>query len=634
MFPSPYPDELFYSLMARFHFWSRGKSCSNTIGELLGNQRLSAIVDFPCGLGALSARLTKSPLLQADAFIQNNTLIPFYQPFLSSKTVSAAIDKMKVGGNQGGGVHSLFGYSGSNLNLFPSHLRYCRECVEQDLMNYGETYWHRIHQINLLEECPQHHRPLELSSVPFRDRQHKYQFVDLNDLVHSLGMEHAPCDITAKRLWNTKLLSSNIQFLLEHHIPPIGLEGLRKRYVTLLQAAGYTTLTGKVNISLLSQDFITSFGQEFLSSLNCLPSPQNENNWLNLFARRLDSTINPMRHLLMMNFLNISASDFIADISNRHPFGNGPWPCLNVAADHFRKDVVHTVNIKTHPKEKDTLIGTFACECGFVYTRYGPEQNNPDHERYTYHYVKQYGEVWENKLKHMLEIEKKSQREVAKRFRVSWITVKKYSAHLAVNKRSFQGALKNTNYLKQMEYRNQWTNVQQEHPQKGKTELSQLYPRPFCWLKKYDKEWLNKNSPSLIKAKRYKPAPIDWKGRDEALLPMCQHAIQQLLSLDKPVRITMNSIGETIKVVYMLTRYRLKLPKTMSFIHPLLESHEDFQIRRIRIAAMALRERGEHLIAWKLRGAAHIDKVAVTDRVNKEIERMIKDYINSRGSLK
>ncbi|MEK5277978.1 MULTISPECIES: TnsD family Tn7-like transposition protein [Paenibacillus] len=628
MFPNPYPDEIFNSVMARYHFWSRGKSCSATIGELFGTERLAAIVDFPCGLSSLQSKVSAHHSFKEENLIQYHTFFPLHQPFLSSEKVDAIVCKLKVGGNKGGGVHALLGYGGSSVNIFSSTLRYCSCCVQDDIELYGETYWHRIHQISVIQECPIHNNPLKISTVPFRDRQHKYQFVDLNDVIN--GLTPRPLKNNETEVYfNSDLLSSNTQYLLNNVVTPLDFESFRKRYVYLLKTAGYASLSGKVNILALSEDFVKRYGRNFLEQIGCLPSPSNEKNWLNSFARYSRFMISPVKHLLMMAFLKITAADFFENISFDEPFGNGPWPCLNIGADHYRKEVIQAVKMKTHPKDKKIVIGTFQCDCGFVYTRYGPEKKNSEQERYSYNYVKQYGGVWGEKLKYLLTVEKKSQREVASHFQVSWITVKRYSAHGETRKRSLKmlvPKLPKGFVQKRSLYRSQWRDLQIRYPEKGKTQLSILLQNPFYWLKKYDKEWLEKNSPPLKKAMRYNPSPIDWNKRDEMLLLKCKKAVQQLLSSKEPVRLTINSIGEVTSSVRLLTRKKSEIPKTMDYIQHIVENHEDFQIRRIQKAAIILRANGERLVAWKLREAAHIEKAALSKKVNEQINKIINEY--------
>lgn len=155
---------------------------------------------------------------------------------------------------------------------------------------------------------------------------------------------------------------------------------------------------------------------------------------------------------------------------------------------------------------------------------------------------------------------------------------------------------------------------------KGKTELSMLLIRPFQWLAKNDPEWLIENSPPLQKAKHYHHTPINWIERDQVLVKKCKEAVHQLLHLDKPTRITINSIGEATNSLFILTRNSAKLPQTINYLSSVVESHEDFQCRRIQIASQVLHSNRENFTRYKLIRMAHIDSNKMSPKVKKLIE--------------
>ncbi|GEM_PF-4361582 len=62
-----------------------------------------------------------------------------------------------------------------------------------------------------------------------------------------------------------------------------------------------------------------------------------------------------------MTFLNISARDFFTSFVEFKPFGNGPWPCLNHAADHYGKNTIHHCHVTDNltKKKHGTPLGIF-----------------------------------------------------------------------------------------------------------------------------------------------------------------------------------------------------------------------------------------------------------------------------------
>lgn len=59
-FPDPYPDELLYSVCARFHERVQYPNKKSTIRELFGSITATAVVDLPSNLGNLVAALPQS----------------------------------------------------------------------------------------------------------------------------------------------------------------------------------------------------------------------------------------------------------------------------------------------------------------------------------------------------------------------------------------------------------------------------------------------------------------------------------------------------------------------------------------------------------------------------------------------
>lgn len=86
-----------------------------------------------------------------------------------------------------------------------------------------------------------------------------------------------------------------------------------------------------------------------------------------------------------------------------HPFGKAPWPCLNIAADHYLKDVVSEYIVISDYKTRKP-VGTFACSCGFIYSRKGPDSREED--RYKVGRIKKFGDVWEQRLFELVSEEK------------------------------------------------------------------------------------------------------------------------------------------------------------------------------------------------------------------------------------
>lgn len=59
--------------------------------------------------------------------------------------------------------------------------------------------------------------------------------------------------------------------------------------------------------------------------------------------------------------------EFFQRITNNYnPFVCGPWTCLNIACSNYKKDVIEDVVVTDDYKTR-VPVGTFRCNCGFVY---------------------------------------------------------------------------------------------------------------------------------------------------------------------------------------------------------------------------------------------------------------------------
>ena len=55
-----------------------------------------------------------------------------------------------------------------SLSVWPKYLRYCPECASEDTTLFGETYWHRAHQLLGVVYCTKHLVRLLDSNVPVK----------------------------------------------------------------------------------------------------------------------------------------------------------------------------------------------------------------------------------------------------------------------------------------------------------------------------------------------------------------------------------------------------------------------------------------------------------------------------------
>ncbi|MHC5819944.1 MAG: TniQ family protein [Nostoc sp.] len=128
-FPAPYPDEILYSVLARYHIRSGNTSPKITLRELFNFQDVIATVDLPSNLNSLIENLQFISNYQVEDLIYEYTLYPFYSVFLPPKRASQVMESMKA--DFGGDIHTRTGIMASSLKM-------------QRYLRFTENVWKKI----------------------------------------------------------------------------------------------------------------------------------------------------------------------------------------------------------------------------------------------------------------------------------------------------------------------------------------------------------------------------------------------------------------------------------------------------------------------------------------------------------
>ena len=602
-FPKLYPGELLYSAIARYQIRSGNLSPKLTIEELFNSRTITATADLPSGLDNLVQNLSPLSSITVESLIQQHTLYPFYAPFLPPKRARKIETSMKA--NYGGNIHTRTGIMASAITT-PQYLRFCPDCLQDDLNKYGETYWHRLHQTPGVLFCPTHKISLQDSKILFQGlNKHKYHAAnhencsaEAKDLIYSV--ENAEKLIT---------LAQDISHLLDNTYPSRTLDWFTRRYQTLLIEKGYANAIGRVQQKRLIDDFVMFYGEDFLKTIDSMVIYEDESNWLSQITKKHRKGFHPTRHLLLIGFLTKSVDTFFQNNKQYRPFGRSPWLCLNAAADHYLQPVITDLKV-SHCLENKKPLGTFTCSCGMIYSRSGEDRTEEDKLRIGR--VITYGKVWENKLTELVEVKKLGLRATARELRVDTNTIKRYVSLLDLTpawtkgnssklNKKVQETVKNLPDREKLtkEKKDQWLTLQQENPELSKTEIRKLAPNIYAWLYRRDRAWLNENSPKLKKPKS-SVDKVDWIVRDREILDQVQSTVNKLRIVNKPVRITVSKIGTTIGLKALLEKHLDKLPQTKAYLESVTETVEEFQNRRIEWAIRELDRRGEEKKDWKI----------------------------------
>nr|WP_279286964.1 TnsD family transposase [Heliobacterium chlorum] len=621
-FPHPYPDELLYSVFARYHVRSGNLGPKMTVQELFDSDSAIAVVDLPSHLGALIENMPQGLHYTADDLVDNHTLYPFYSAFLEPLTAKKIrADMIDADGK---GIHYTGGIMASNIPV-PSYLRYCKECALKEQEMYGELFWHRAHQLPGVLVCAIHGLSLINSTVIKQSfNRHQYITASLENCMPSI----VPSDFTHSQREHLLGLAVDAQWLLNQRYEDLELNWLQENYLAHLSERGLVTPKGHVRQEALANEFIQYYGRELLCLLGTDVSVTSQWDWLKGMTRMPKKAIHPIRHLLMMRFLTGEAETFLSCEKSYAPFGQKSWPCLNPVANHrFRSTIGEVIISRCSNTGKP--IGTFRCCCGFVYSRRGPDQTKKD--RFRFGRIKAFGQVWEERLRALIEETDFDLKETARYMGVDTKTVIHQASKLELKVRwlheSANVSREKIDIIKSLEplrerYRDTWRKIYQENPNLTKTGMRQHSPKTYAWLYRNDRLWLNENSP-IVKKSGLPIERIDWTARDTEILEKVKSATKELLnSSTKPQRITKSRIGKITGTLALLEKHQENLPRTMRALQDVTESIVEFQIRRVRWAVSILRCKNNKVEEWKIKRIAGL-KTNVDKAVLNEIKQWV-----------
>jgi hypothetical protein len=614
IFPDPHPDELLYSVCARYSAQMPYGNKISAVEDFFGKGK-SAVVDLPGSVNHLIDSLPPGHLYTVDELVDKNTALPFYTLFLPPERAQLCRESLANGEIER--VHERLGSKVAGIPS-PSHIRFCPTCVVEDRQEHGETYWHRAHQLTGVEVCPLHECFLESSTVAWQKkalRPHSAEDIIADVPPRPLNLTDA-CDVMRLRI-----AREAVWLLGEYRIPP-GLQVLRRRYHNRLLERGYAYYNGRVRTIKLLQDFESFYSPPFLARL-WSPIESETHNWLLRLVRRnrVLTVQHPLRHILLMIFLEMTAEELFTSFKEYRPFGDGPWPCFNAASDHYMEARV------TRCRVTDSLTkgkagkpqGEFACDCGYIYIRTGPDSEEKD--RFRKDLVLAYGTLWDERLRQHWNDTAITIQEIASRLSVCEGTIVRQVKRLGlayprggaivVTQLDCESPELKLTLCQPMPEkievrRRDWAVIIAAHPKATRKELLKIAYHLYRWLRSNDREWFDANSPPA-KDRRHPGRAVNWVKHDPELAAVITTAVQHIKGLHgRPVRASKAAVIRRIGYQIWIENRLDKLPLTAKALAESLESLEAYMIRKVEWATEFFIQEGKRPTRLQLRVKATV----------------------------
>lgn len=583
-FPIPYPDECYYSIFCRYFARSGSMSNKQTTFELFGEaQSLAAFVFLPRRLELVDVWLgSDSPITRERLALDNSCYAYFSTAFI--KQLFEGMEKKIETGEPDRSLERRI-IQKCRRSHWPRHLRYCPDCVREDMERYGETYWHRMPQLPGVEYCPMHGKTIQDSKVAFR--QITMAFCPASHALCSLMQQ----EDEEKWEYHHKYLdiAKDTEWLLQNGLKLGGCRNITRKYKELFMEKGLATAQGVRYPDRIKTAFTEYHGEGFLRQL--FQDKENYLYWLDFAFESVSEHLRPLHHILLMEFLKGTVQEFFRSVPDNEPYGNGPWPCINKICRHYGIDGAEKISVSYMNGQ---TIGHFRCtECGMKYQRSRPWQNFEEYAGRAS--ILDYGEYWYRKLRECVEERGLNQAEAAKEMKCTTTTVRKRAEEMGLNLHaSRKSCIYHEKGWKDIErsqyFRTKVSEVLQYQPELTAKELDGLVPGAYAWFHKNDFQWL-KERLVIDQDKQY------WTVWEQEKLIMLKSAYEMIQKAGDPDRrITIGWLCMIAGLRESEIKGRIhRFPEIRAFVEEVVEGKEEWLARRFKKIAEEKRNVGENL---------------------------------------
>lgn len=484
--PLPFAGETLYSWCARFHRINGNTSARLTSRQLFGDSTAGLRHDFPTHLNTLLAR-TNQLFGSIDELIYQRTVFGIFSPFLTASAIRSITENMCEGGN----VHIKY-----HLGVLPSRvgsaapLKSCPSCIRREAMSSGTSWWHVEHQWPTGRVCQAHGDYLLMPAQELHSRVLKEWFLPADIQWHT---DVAPNE---RALIKLHKLNEWSNFLATRSRNPFDNDLLRLTYHIRAKTMGWTSMDGSLKFSQIRATFRENYacleeltGFEFIGETR-----QEHGGFLGSLLRQFDGNKHPLKHALIMDFLFDKPEQFISEYER----------ILSISVWLDRKELWSELTVERN--QLKLLVG----ELGYSVNAASKQLGLPIGQSLRFLKIEgvEYkrrprvlNQQTESKLRTLLEAGD-DRETIASALNIRKSFIKDYLSHDTSLRDTWQKA----NHAKKTEeYRSQFLQLLNEHPNVSLKKLKQIPGNGIQWLVRNDKQWLEKILPSLWK--HHSPMP-------------------------------------------------------------------------------------------------------------------------------
>ena len=342
-FPTPYNDELIYSILSRYHLISSNESEHLTFNEFFSKAMREIKMDLFPYAKRLEMKLGHFNFYNAIEIIENFSFFNYYSKFSKNKS---KFQSLMLDERAGRIKSELYCHDIEIYNA--DYYKFCLKCFDEDSEN-GVPYWHITHNLPGVTFCEQHNCKLVVSDVIFNGKK----LIALSSQV-KISVPPLLSDKEEKIL---KLITEQTVYLF--YTKKFNIEYITP-YISYIYNLGYLT-EFYINEKRLKEDFINFYSDNVCKMLHV----DNEYVISKIIGIISDSTkeIHPLFHILFIIFCGMKISDLSKSNSLSTPFDSSLLD-INVCKC-YEGSFIHNSSLRFRSK---VLFGSYKClSCGNIY---------------------------------------------------------------------------------------------------------------------------------------------------------------------------------------------------------------------------------------------------------------------------
>lgn len=406
-FPKLYPDELLGSAVARYRVHTMASFDAHVNKELYGKARFHTSITLPRGLQDLHNIIEPFIGLSLEELVFQATLYPYHTAFANKDTKVRILRKMLQQRQGLRGRHSIGGREPPVIRM-----KVCQRCINEDVARFGESYWHRTHQLDCVHFCEKHVTPLLEAVVSTGIRK---SICALTPQVVTHPYLPYLSERSRQRLFEIACLARQYLDGSIIHDRAITRKSPPKAFRDLYALGSF------LNIISIRRDFMQHFGEQCLEILGIPLSQDNRIDWIrDIFSARWI----PIKHVATQLFYQDFVIPRCTHVRNKkyvqEEIKKRAWKCQNPAAPHFGQRIITDVHV-TKDFEKSRGV-VFKCNCGYHF--YINSENWNFRSEPTAKKVFEFGDIFIRTLRE-LKLQGLQNVEIAKRLQINEGTVSK-----------------------------------------------------------------------------------------------------------------------------------------------------------------------------------------------------------------